>query len=216
MKDEILNIFKENYVVKISFFFIFLFPVILLLGSAILNTAIVIMNIFFLIHVFSEKKFQIFNNDIFYFLFILWVFLITNTLLNDDFNENYSRSFGFIRFILLIFTFSYFMSYKNFQFKNIIFNIWTIIFIIVSLDLIFEFFLGFNSLGFKSAYQGRLSGFMGDELKAGSLLLSISFVTACFLITHTKLKNTSLLLLFIFLITIFITGDRSNFIKLFK
>ena len=81
MKDEILNIFKENYVVKISFFFIFLFPVILLLGSAILNTAIVIMNIFFLIHVFSEKKFQIFNNDIFYFLFILWVFLITNTLL---------------------------------------------------------------------------------------------------------------------------------------
>ena len=212
MKDEILNIFKENYVVKISFFFIFLFPVILLLGSAILNTAIVIMNIFFLIHVFSEKKFQIFNNDIFYFLFILWVFLITNTLLNDDFNENYSRSFGFIRFILLIFTFSYFMSYKNFQFKNIIFNIWTIIFIIVSLDLIFEFIFGFNSLGFKSDYNGRLAGFMGDELKIGHWYLCFSLI----ILSNNFNNNKKLYFLILFSIVVsFFIGERANFVRLF-
>jgi len=212
MKDEILNIFKENYVVKISFFIIFLFPVILLLGSAILNAAIVIMNIFFLIHVFSEKKFKIFNNDIFYFLFILWAFLITNTLLNDDFNENYSRSFGFIRFILLIFTFSYFMSYKNFQFKDIILNIWTIIFIIVSLDLIFEFIFGFNSLGFKSNYDGRLAGFMGDELKIGHWYLCFSLI----ILSNNFNNNKRLYFLILFSIVVsFFIGERANFIRLF-
>ena len=41
MKDEILNIFKENVIIRISFIFIFLFPIILLLGSAILNLSIV-------------------------------------------------------------------------------------------------------------------------------------------------------------------------------
>ena len=100
MKDEILNIFKENVIIRISFIFIFLFPIILLLGSAILNLSIVIMNILFLVHIFNEKKFEIFKNDIFYLLLAWWFFLIINTLLNDNFNENYSRSFGFISLIM--------------------------------------------------------------------------------------------------------------------
>ena len=154
MKNQILDIFKENLLIKVSFLLILFFPIILLSGSAVINLAIVIMNVFFLIHIFKEKKIKIFNNDIFYFLLALWGLLILNTLLNENFIDNYSRGFGFIRFILLIFSFSYFISYKNFRFKKTIFDIWTIIFIIVSLDLIFEFFLGFNSLGFKSAYQG--------------------------------------------------------------
>ena len=65
MKNEILNIFKENLIVKISFIFILFFPIILLVGSSVVNLSIVIMNIFFLIHIFKEKKLKIFNNEIF-------------------------------------------------------------------------------------------------------------------------------------------------------
>ena len=137
MRNEILDIFKETLSAKVSFIFILLFPIILLTGSSIINTSIVLMNVFFLIHVFNNKKFQIFNNHIFYCLLFLWAFLIVNTLLNNDFGDNYPRAFGFIRFIILIFLFSYFLSYKNFKFKKIIFDTWSIIFIVVSLDLIF-------------------------------------------------------------------------------
>ena len=108
MKNDFLNIIQENSIIKISYIFVFLFPIILLIGSSVINSSIILMNIFFLIHVIKEKKFKIFNNDIFYFLLALWGFLILNTLLNDNFNENYKRSFSFIRFILLIFSFSYF------------------------------------------------------------------------------------------------------------
>ena len=83
MKDEILNILKEDLIIKISFFFILFFPVILLVSTSIVNTSIVAMNLFFLAHVIKEKKFQIFNNDAFYLLLALWIFLILNTLLND-------------------------------------------------------------------------------------------------------------------------------------
>ena len=211
MKDEILNIFKENFSIKISLVLIFLFPIILLLGSALINTSIVIMNIFFLIHIYNEKKFRIFNNDIFYLLFAIWAFLIINTLLSDDFIRNYERSFGFIRFILLVFSFSYFFSYKNFKFKKIIINSWTIIFIIVSLDLIFEFIFGFNTLGFKSGYAGRLAGFMGDELKIGHWYFCFALIAMSI---KSKSSNKFYLLLFLAISISFLIGERANFIRL--
>jgi O-antigen ligase len=212
MKDEILNILKENLIIKISFILILLFPIALLAGSLVVNTSIILMNIFFLIHVISEKKFKIFNNDIFYLLLALWVFLILNTLLNDNFSENYKRSFSFLRFILLIFSFSYFLSYKNFKYKKVIFNFWSLILLIVSLDLIFEFFFGFNTLGFKSAYDGRLAGFMGDELKIGHWFFCFSLI----IFGNNFFKNKYSYFIFFSLIIIsFFIGERANFIRLF-
>ena len=169
------------------------------------------MNVLFLIHIFNQKQFRIFNNDIFFLLFFLWVFLIINTLLNDNFKLNYSRAFGFIRFILLIVLLSYFLSYKNFQFKKTIFNIWSIIFIIVSLDLVFEFIYGFNILGNKSPYDGRLVGFMGDQLKIGHWYLCFSLI-ALGNFFHT---NKFYFFLFLSIIISFLIGERANFIRLF-
>ena len=211
MKSEILNLSKEKYLVKISLIFIFFFPIILLTGSAIVNSAIVLMNIIFLIHIFKEKKLQIFNNDFFYLFITLWFFLIINTLLNDNFTENYSRSFGFIRFVFLVFLFSYFFSYKDFLFKKTILNVWVLIFIIVSLDLFFEFIFGFNTLGFKNIFDGRLSGFMGDELKIGHWYLCFSLI-----ILSNNFNNHKKFYFFIILLLIvsFMIGERANFIRL--
>ena len=211
MKSEILNLSKEKYLVKISLIFIFFFPIILLTGSAIVNSAIVFMNIIFLIHIFKEKKLQIFNNDFFYLFITLWFFLIINTLLNDNFTENYSRSFGFIRFVFLVFLFSYFFSYKDFLFKKTILNVWVLIFIIVSLDLFFEFIFGFNTLGFKNIFDGRLSGFMGDELKIGHWYLCFSLIILSNF--FNKIKKFYLFL-FISIIISFLIGERANFIRL--
>ena len=212
MKNEILNFSKESFIDKISLIFIFIFPIILLTGSSIVNTSIVLMNIFFLIHVITNKKFQIFNNDIFYLLFALWSFFIINTLLNDNIANNYQRAFGFIRFILLVFLISYFFSYKGFLYKNAILYLWTLIFIIVSLDLIFEVIFGHNTLGFTSSYRGRLAGFMGDELKIGHWFLCFSLII---LSNFTKQNKKFLFLLFASVIMSFLIGERANFIRLF-
>ena len=212
MKNDFLEIFKESFVIKILFFFILMFPVILLIGSAFINFSVVLMNIFFLIHVINKKKYQIFKNDIFYFLITLWFFLILNTLLNDNFSENFSRRFGFIRFILLIFLFAYFLSYKNHKFKKLVFNVWSIIFGIVTIDIIFEYILGFNTLGFKTPYDGRLVGFMGDQLKIGHWYLCFSLIILANYFNQHKIFYSLLLLS---IIISFIIGERANFIRLF-
>ena len=212
MKNKILDIFKENLTVKISIVLILLFPIALMAGSAIINLFIVLMNITFLIHIFKEKKFQVFNNDISYLLFILWAFLILNTLLNGDFKENYSRSFGFIRFLLLVFSLSYFLSYKQFKYKKVIFNIWSIIFLIVTFDLIFELYFGFNTFGFDNKYYGRLSSFMGEDLKIGHWYLCFSLIA---LSNNFNRNKTFFVLILLSIIISFFIGERANFIRLF-
>ena len=77
-----------------------------------------------------------------------------------------------------------------------------------------QFFLGKNIIGIESPLKfHRVSGFMGDELKAGSLILSLSLILSCFLINDNRYKNIGLTLVIFFLSVIFISGDRSNFIK---
>jgi len=170
------------------------------------------MNIFFLIHIISKKNYVIFKNNIFYSLVALWFFLIMNTLMNDNFIENYSRSFGFIRFIILVFLFSYIFSYKNQKFKELILRFWSIIFFIVAADLIFEFFYGFNTLGLKSTFDGRLVGFMGDQLKIGHWFLCFSLI----IISRYLNKEKKLIFIIVLsLIVSFAIGERANFIRLF-
>ena len=92
MKNDILDIWKEDFLVKTSFILILFFPVFLLFGSSLINTSIVLLNILFLIHIYKKKTFKVFNNDIFYFLIAFWVLLIINTLLNDNFEIAYEQT----------------------------------------------------------------------------------------------------------------------------
>ena len=67
MSVKFLEIFKENFVIQILLFFTLIFPLILLVGSAVINLSIVLMNIFFLIHILSKKNI-IFLKIIFFIL----------------------------------------------------------------------------------------------------------------------------------------------------
>lgn len=218
MSVKFLEIFKENFVIQILLFFTLIFPLILLVGSAVINLSIVLMNIFFLIHIFNVKKYNFFKNNIFYSLMSLWFFLILNTLLNENFNENFSRSFSFIRFIILVFLFAYILTYKDYKFKNAVFKTWSIIFIIVTIDLIFEYIFGFNSLNFKSNYGGRLVGFMDDQLKIGHWYLCFSLIFLSYHFNQQKInffyKYKMIFFLLLSLLISFIIGERANFIRL--
>ena len=51
MSEKFLEVFKEKFIIKLLLFSILIFPIILLVGSAVINFMIVLMNIFFLIHI---------------------------------------------------------------------------------------------------------------------------------------------------------------------
>ena len=63
---------------------------------------------------------------------------------------------------------------------------------------------------------GRLSGFLGEELKIGNYYFGFFLISSVYLINLTSEKNKLILFVMIFFVVIsFMIGERSNFIKVF-
>ena len=104
------------------------------------------------------------------------------------------RTIGFLRFIIFVFAVNYFLDVENKKFKKIILGSWTAIFLITTLDLIFEFSVGNNIVGFTSYMPGRLAGFFNDELIMGHyfygfVLIIISYLNYYFSDLNLKQKQ---------------------------
>ena len=216
MKTDIYNINyikSESFINNLTTIIYSLIPVFLIIGTAVSEFAIILLTLRYLVEIVILKKIKLLKNNFIYFLLIIYLALLVNLIFSININNSLLRDLFFIKYIIFILGTVYFLSEKKDR-LFLILKIWSLIMIIFSFDLFIQFFYHKNLIGLSSPIKyHRLSGFMGDELKAGSLLLAISFTATCFLIAHTKLKNTALLMLFISLLTIFITGDRSNFIK---
>ena len=57
---------------------------------------------------------------------------------------------------------------------------------LINNDILFEFFVGKNILGFESTYGGRIASFTGDELKIGGFYFGFLFI--CLAIFEDKKK----------------------------
>ena len=202
-------------------------PVIFILGSGVINLFVILLDIFFITEIVLKKEFKYFNNKYFYSLVLFWFILLTNLAFSISFHDTFPRSFGFIRFIFFALAINYYLNNVDKKYKDFIFKLWTIIFLLISIDLIFEYIFGFNTLGFKSYMPGRLSGFFNQELKIGhlysALILSCLSFIYLFLKEH-KVNNSNLIFLnlrknffyiflILFLFVSIIIGERSNFIK---
>ena len=205
--------FKEDD--KLSNFILIIYllmPVFLMIGTAISELAVITLCFIFLYNFFYKKE-NIFKNNLFYFLIIIYFSLLINLVYSVNIGNSILRNIFFIKYIVFCLGSVNFLSKKGYRIF-FVFKFWLIIMTIFSLDLFIQFFFGKNIIGLESPLKfHRVSGFMNEELKAGSLTLSIALITTGFMINNTKYKNLGLTFLIFFLSTIFITGDRSNFIK---
>ena len=212
-----MRVLIQNYKLEPRTFLIFsitLFPVTLLIGSSFINSSIVLIDILFLFILIKEKKLSFLKNQSFYILLFLWATLIINMLLSINIENSLSRSIGFIRFILFIFAIKFVLN-KNKNDDRLIFISWSIIFFIVTIDIIFELIFGFNTLGFRNNLPGRISSFLNDELKIGNFYFGFILLTLSFIYYILKSKKFFLIFLIFFIFVSFIIGERSNFIKVF-
>ena len=83
-------------------------------------------------------------------LLILWVSFLVNLIFSQDSSLSITRTVGFIRFIILVQVIRYVFLNNNSKYKELILKLWLLIFSIVNLDLIYEYFSGKNMLGYKS------------------------------------------------------------------
>ena len=205
---------KEDYSFKILLLLFIIFPLSLLTGNFVINANIFLICIFFILEIFKNKSYNIFDNRISIPLLLFWFSMLINLFFSNNFDESMTRVLGFFRFIILVLAFQYIISEKNSKYISLLFKFWFYLFIFISIDLIFEFFVGHNLFGFTSPMPARLVGLLKDELKIGNfyygfILISLTY----FYYTYPNKKKFLCFLFFSFLIVLLLIGERANFLR---
>jgi len=205
---------ENNKIVSILLFLVAFLPASLLTPSGILNAWSVLISALFITHIFQEKEYKIFNNNFFHILVFFWGSLIINLFFTSNLDGSILRALGFGKFIIFVYAIKYIISFKKFKYESFIYKIWFVIFCTVTFDLIFQYTFGFNTLGFKSPWSARLSGFLNQELKIGLYYYAFAFLAIGYCMTIIKKINIIYFLIIFFFITSFLIGERSSFIKM--
>ena len=184
----------------------------MILGNFFINIFYVLFGISAIYHYKNLRNF--FYSKIFCLLLLFLVCLIINLIFSINITNSFPRLIKFILIILFVNEIHRVIFKNDFLIDRIIF-IWTMIFLIVTADIIFELLFGFNTLGFRSPMPGRISSFFGDELVVGSFYHFFSLFILAYLIkkktSDTKIFFTSIIIIFVS----FFIGERANFIRLF-
>ena len=203
----------KNLANKYFFILFSILPVSIIIGPMISLANVLIIGLSFLIYVTFINEWSWIRDKKIQLLLIIYLYLIFNSFVGIEFSNSVNRNFGFIRFIVFFAAFNYFFfNYKNF-YK--IFIIWTIVIVVVTLDIFYESLMGHNILGFGEG--DRIFSFFNKPI-AASYVLSFYLLAIGFLYEISKNKDSFIKYLIfiisaIFLLSIVITGERSNTIK---
>ncbi len=221
-----MKLFNQLFFDKLSLLLFSIIPISLILGNAAININILLIDILFLIYCIKLQLWGWLKKDIFLYLIILYLFLILNSLYSYYFvleipayffyqDEGFLRSFLFIKYLLLIFAFNVLL--KNEKILDFIHKSWLIIITIIIFDVFFEKFTGRNIIGNVSPDGTRIVSFFKDELVVGGLIFCFGFASSTYFINNSKkIKLISPMLIIFFLLiplSVFVTGEKSNFIK---
>jgi len=195
-----------------------LLPIGLLLGTAVSETIVILLSIFFLIHSMTKGNFDWVKNKFFYLLIFLWFSLILNFLFAINQELALFRSFGFIKYVIYIFAIKHLLD-KN-KNKEILFTFLFFVVLITTFDIYFEYIYKKNIFGFRSSDPTRIASFLKDELKIAHFLLGFALVSIGYYFEKCRNKSYKFIIagyvfLILLLISIFLTGERANSIRSF-
>ena len=207
---------------NLLFIFISALPLTIIVGPSVSLITILLTGIIFISIILTLDISKIYNNKVCILLFILYLYLIFNTLISVDPFSGIYRNLGFLRFLLFFLAINYFFYVKS-KGQNI-FIFWSIIFSIFVIDVFIERYSGTNILGFgaDSVHEEsftRVVSFFKDEAIAGAFLNGFIFIVVGYFFSVSKQKNypmfISVLFFILSLVAVVITGERSNTIKAF-
>ena len=211
-----MNLFlSSNKNLKILSFLLAILPISLLTGSLIINVITVLISIIFIFELFIKQKLNFLHDWSFYLLLFLWLSFLVNLIFSQDSSLSIFRAAGFIRFIFLAQVIRYLFFNNDTKYKELILKSWLLIFLVVNIDLLIEYFSGKNIIGYKSNLDGRLASFLNDELKIGGYYFGFCLLSLATIYTYFN-RDYKIIFGFTlsFLIIALLIGERSNFIKI--
>jgi O-antigen ligase len=212
----------KNFIINDNYkFLIYLIPFSFIIGQSAISINLILISIIVLLilkfdYINFKKVFDL-NSQL-----LLIFFLLTFVIQIIQFGVNGLKFFFFFKFIALVLILKYYFLKRDYNlfldkyFKNIIY-----IFLFVFIDLIYQKIFGVDIFGFKSTEPtalNRLTGpFGNNEYIPGSFIFHICGPAIIYFVHYYKKKQPYnflfiLTLINLFLIGIFITGERISFL----
>lgn len=215
IKNFFYQLKKVRFYDKFFIFSIFLFPIALIAGPAVMEI-IIFLNI--LLFFFYLEKFKIFINVKFFRLFfIIYFFVIISSLLSEFKLHSLKSSIFVIRFFIF-----YFIIYSILLKYNFLVRYLGYFFIIIIFFLIFDLFIQVifekNIFFFERQSPTIYAGMFGDEKVLGSFLVRITPIAIGLILWSNNIKSKLYLiisLLFFLFCCLFFTSERVAFIYFF-
>ncbi len=195
----------DNYL----YFFIYIFPISLLVGVFFLNLNSALISLFFLVYVFKNNKIEVINNQKYYFFYLVLILFFLTSIFSKYKFQSFENLISFFSYILMFVCLVFFLNTNkknSIKLSKIVF----IIVLIICVDLWIQRILGTNILGFPQQQAGRLTSFFKDEQIPGGILFKLSPFYIYFLFKQKNnffYKFKFLFILFLYF-SILITGER--------
>ena len=191
-------------------------PLFLIIGPAVINISIVLINFVFLICIYQEKKYSYFTNKYFLVFTLICILFIISSLFSDHILHSLSSSLFYFRFGLLSLSIVYLVNYCIY-FPQLFLSVLSVVFLFLICDSFFQFFSGYNILGYE--YNGfRLSSVFGEEKILGSYFSRLFPIFFGLVILIFKKSFMPIILglsvLVLIDILIFLSGERTAFFYL--
>ena len=161
-----LNKFKFN---DFQFIILALLPLAFIIGPLIVEIIINILILIFIFKVIKIKKFDFIKNNIFIYLFVFYIILLSSHFQSSYFEETKVNVFFYLRFILFPFA-VYEILKTNKKYIKYLFIILLTTILVTSLDGLIQFIFEKNLIGYEKYRVDRVSGFFKDDLILGSYL----------------------------------------------
>ena len=191
-----------------------LIPFFLITGPFLSDLSISLISLLFLVYCFKKKNFSYFKNKYFYFFFIFWLYLILNILISNFNYDSLGTAIVYIRYGIFVIAVVALLNTNEIFIRYFFYCIF-ICFGALILDGFYQYFVGENILGFKTANSSRVSSFFHDELILGrylSVIWPIFFGLSIYIFNQKDRLFLLLILIFIFSeALIFLSGDRTAF-----
>ena len=195
---------------KISLYILFFLPITYIIGIAVTELFFFVLLVYFLLQkniksYFFDKKFL--------FLIIFSIYVFINAVIQiDDRDLLYSSIFYFRYPLLALLVYFFYEKFYYLPKKELLIHICFLFYLIIFIDSFFQFFYGYNFLGYK-VDDFRVSSFFGEELVLGGFLIKLlPFFIWSLIYIKINFKNYFLFLtlfFFLYFSVIYISGGRT-------
>ena len=214
MLSKTNNTNKLIFLKNIQIYLFILIPPFLITGPFLSDLSLSIIAILEIYFVLKFRRYEIFNNFYIKLFIIFWLYILFNSLIINFNIDSLRISFFYFRYLFFVIAVMNLLNENNKILVKLFYSIF-FCFALLIFDGFFQYFFGYNILGFKLPPGPRASSFFGDELILGSYLsrlMPIFFGLSIFLFKKEKNKLFILSIIFVLVETlVFISGERTAF-----